>query len=579
MRWHLGFVLGAILLAGLVTGCNKSNEKVIAEVGDYKITVAEFEELTRGINANFRTAEEEFEGKSKMLDSLVIQRMLVQAAYDHGLDKAEEVAQAVLVNKDKFLLDILYKEHVEKKSDVTEAEVKDFYNKLENRRRVSHILVSIKDTADALLQRLAGGASFEQLAYDYSEDPNAKRNRGDLGYLVYGALATVPEFEDAAFALELNEVSPPVKSRYGYHIIRVTDITPNDMRGEYEKNKEALQNQLKGAKQSKLTVTYMDGIREKYPITIDTSTIAYVLRKRDDLYPPEVLRQLPTNDFDDTQLDRNERELVLATWEGGQVTLYDYLTLSRRQPAMYRPSLNQYDSLKLAVFQAKLSDILVYEAGKEGLENDEDFKHKLGLFKELTMADVMRNDSIMNAKVPTEEEMRQYYDSHVQDYTDPARVHLYEIQVSDELVASRLAREIRSLEAFKQRAAELTERPGKRATGGDLGYVLREWFPEMFEAAMAASVGDIVGPILDDGKYSVIYVIDKVESSPRDFLSVKQQIASRIMSNEENERFKQWVKERKEQTKIAIDTEVLWSTVDREKYASADTTAAGVAGN
>lgn len=96
---------------------------------------------------------------------------------------------------------------------------------------------------------------------------------------------------------------------------------------------------------------------------------------------------------------------------------------------------------------------------------------------------------------------------------------------------------------------------------------------------MAASVGDIVGPILDDGKYSVIYVIDKVESSPRDFLSVKQQIASRIMSNEENERFKQWVKERKEQTKIAIDTEVLWSTVDREKYASADTTAAGVAGN
>lgn len=577
--WHRGFVLGAMLSAGLIVGCSKSDEKVVAEVGDYKITVEEFKDLSQGMTGSFRTAEEEFEAKSEVLDSLVVQRLLVQAAYDNGLDKAEEVAQAVLANKDKFLLDALYKKHVADKAEVTEAELKDFYNKLEFKRRVSHILVSDKDTADALVKRISEGTSFEQLAFDYSEDVNAKRNRGDLGFMVYGALAGVPEFEDVAFALEPNEISPPVKSRFGYHIVRVSDQVPNEMRGEFGRMKSSLETQLKNMKQVRLSVAYMDAMRVKYPVTIDTNTASYIVHKRQDLYPPEVLRQLPTNDFDDSQLDRNERELVLATWEGGQITLIDYLTLSRRQPAHFRPSFDQYDSLQTAVFQAKLQDILVYEAGKEGIENDEDFKRKLSLFKELTMADVLRNDSIMIASVPKEDQLRQYYDAHPEEFTDPARVHVYEIQVSDELVANRLAREIKSQDAFVKKAAELTERPGKRANGGDLSYIIREWYPEIFDAAMATPVGGLAGPVFANGKYSVLYVIDKMESRARDFLAVKSQIAAKMQSEEEKERFSQWVKEHKEKTRIEIDTEALWTTIDREKYASSDTASVGVVGN
>lgn len=572
--WQRGLAIGALLLAALISGCNKSNDKVIAEVGNYNITVKEFEDLTKGMPENFRTAQEEFDTKSQMLDSMVIQRLLIQAAYDKGLDKSEEVAQAVLANKDKFLLDALYKRHVENKVAVTEAELKDYYNKLENKYRIAHILVADKDTANMIVKKLSEGASFEQLAYDYSIDPNAKRNRGDLGFMLYGSMAAVPEFQETAFNLQPGEVSQPVKTRYGYHIIKVVDKQPNDMRTDFDKMKESLENQLKNIKLTKLTVDYVEEIRAKYPITVDTSTANYLVHKRQELYPPDLLKTLPKNDFDESQLDRNERELVLATWEGGQVNVMDYLTLSRRLPAAARPDFASFDSLKQAVFQAKISDILVYEANKEGLESDDDYQRKMTLFKELTMADVMRNDSIMKAQTPKDDDVRAYYDAHQTEFADPARVHIYEILVSDELVANKLASQIKSLDEFKKKAMELTERPGLQKTDGDLSYVIREQSPEIFDVAIKTPVGAIGGPVVTGGKYSIFYVVDKIEAQPKDFLTVKQQIAAKMVSDQEGERFKQWINERKEKTKIQVNTEALWSTVNKQKYAATDTTAA-----
>lgn len=572
--WQRGLVIAALACIGLLTGCSKSDDQVIAEVGPDDITVQDFEELTRNFPTNYTSAQEEFDAKATLIDSMVVQRLLIQAAYDKGVDKSEEVGQAVAANKDKFLLDVMYKRHIEDKVTFSDAELRDFYTKLEFRYRVSHILSTNKDTADMLVGKLAGGASFEQLAYDYSQDPMAKRNRGDLGFVQYGSMPNVAEFEEAVFALEVGEISPPVKTRYGYHIIKIVDRQPNENRAPFDEIKENLERQLMSAKRTKLTIAYVEGIRDKYPFTVDRSTLDYLMHKREELYPPDLLRTLPTNDFDDAQLDRNERELVVATWEGGQVTVGEYLTLSRALPANARPSLNAYDSIPAAVFQAKISDILILEANKQGLENDDEFKRKLKLFKELTMADVMRNDSIMIAKQPTEDQLRQYYDANPSDYMDPARVHIYEIYVSDEMVANKLA-SIRSLDEFKRKASELTERPGARQAMGDLGYIVRDRYPEIFDVAFRTRVGEIGGPVQTvNNKYSVFYVIDKIDSQLRDFLAVKQAITSKLMADEQRERFTQWVKERKDGTSIEVNNEVIWSTVNKDKYAVADTSAA-----
>src|SRR5258706_4376074 len=119
---------------------------------------------------------------------------------------------------------------------------KEAYDRLTQEIKVTHVLVKAKpeaalsDTMAAhrkisdLRQRALAGQAFESLAKEYSEDPSAKLNNGNLGY--FTALQMVYPFEDAAYKTKVGEISPIVRTRFGYHIIKVLDRRP--ARGEVE---------------------------------------------------------------------------------------------------------------------------------------------------------------------------------------------------------------------------------------------------------------------------------------------------------------------------------------------------------
>jgi peptidyl-prolyl cis-trans isomerase C len=85
--------------------------------------------------------------------------------------------------------------------------------------RASHILVKTEDDANRILKRLSDGEEFQKVARRFSSCPSGK-NGGDLGWFGKGQM--VPEFEDAAFAADAGKVVGPVKTQFGYHVIRVT---------------------------------------------------------------------------------------------------------------------------------------------------------------------------------------------------------------------------------------------------------------------------------------------------------------------------------------------------------------------
>ncbi len=331
--------------------------------------------------------------------------------------------------------------------------------------------------------------------------------------------------------------------------------------------KEKLTRQM----QRKLRNDYIKKLQEKYPIRIDTTTCDYLMHKRKGLYPPKLLETLPKNDFDINALDHNERELVLATWNGGQITVAEYLKMIKDLSPNFKPSLDAYDSLANVIFNLKLNDILIVEAHSMGIDNDPEYLRKLKLFKELTMADIMKNDSLPMPPPPTEDELRQYYDEHKEEFTNPAKVHVYEILLSDELKARKLAKEIKSLKEFKERAMDLTERPGKRAQKGDLGYIERKWFPEIYDLAVKTPVGSIGGPVVTNGKYSIFYVEDLTDAELKDYLGVKREIVAKLNNKRKADALDAWIKERKASTPIKIYEDVLWTTIDKDKYASQDT--------
>ncbi|MFB5251840.1 peptidylprolyl isomerase PrsA [Bacillus mycoides] len=118
---------------------------------------------------------------------------------------------------------------------ITDKELKENYKP---EIKASHILVKDEATAKKVKEELGQGKSFEELAKQYSDDTGSKEKGGDLGYFTAGKM--VKEFEDAAFKMKKDEVSEPVKSQFGYHIIKVTDIKEqkpfDEVKGDIKKD-------------------------------------------------------------------------------------------------------------------------------------------------------------------------------------------------------------------------------------------------------------------------------------------------------------------------------------------------------
>ncbi|MFJ8263464.1 peptidylprolyl isomerase [Rummeliibacillus sp. NPDC094406] len=135
---------------------------------------------------------------------------------------------------------------------VSDAEMKAYYEEMKKEVKASHILVADEKTAKEVKAKLDKGEDFATLAKKYSTDTGSQAAGGELGW--FGPDKMVPEFTKAAYSLKKGEISEPVKTSYGYHIIKVEDIRDAKVKGTYEDNKAEIKKklQLQKADQSQL---------------------------------------------------------------------------------------------------------------------------------------------------------------------------------------------------------------------------------------------------------------------------------------------------------------------------------------
>ncbi|MCM3388610.1 peptidylprolyl isomerase [Ureibacillus chungkukjangi] len=139
----------------------------------------------------------------------------------------------------------LLQEKATKDVEVTDEEIENYYNQAKYELNARHILVADEETAYTVVEKLKAGGDFAALAKEYSSDSSAS-NGGELGWFTVGTM--VPEFNDAAYALELNQVSEPVQSEFGYHIIEVTDKREVENYGTLEEKKEEIKESIAATK-------------------------------------------------------------------------------------------------------------------------------------------------------------------------------------------------------------------------------------------------------------------------------------------------------------------------------------------
>ncbi len=273
----------SIIAVTLFTGCqesNKSDSPVIATVNKEAITEDDFLKEIERVPEWARGQFEGQEGKEKFLDEIVKRELIYQNALKMKLNNDEDYVAKVDEFKKMNLISLILQKEVEEKAIVSDAEVKAFFDKNEEKFRVgteikaSHILVETEDEAKEIADKLNKGAKFAKLAKELSKDKGSAAKGGDLGYFSRGKM--VPEFERAVLSLKVGELSAPVKTRFGFHVIKLTDIKEGDA-ANFDQSKGSIQKQLISIKRKELFDSYIETLKSTGNIEKDQTAIISIL--------------------------------------------------------------------------------------------------------------------------------------------------------------------------------------------------------------------------------------------------------------------------------------------------------------
>ena len=235
-----------------------ANSKILASVMGKQITEADVDEFIANLGQrgqNYNTPE----GRKIVLDELINQKLLLLDA-QRNLYEGDPLFQAQLAKMKENLLISFAVEKTVASVKATEADAKAFYDANPEQFaqgetvNASHILVDSEEKANDILAKInAGEITFEDAAQQFSSCPSSAKG-GNLGD--FGAGQMVPEFDEACFEMEIGEMRGPVKTQFGYHIIKLNAKNPASTI-PYEQIKAQLiehvsQDKQKAAYQSKL---------------------------------------------------------------------------------------------------------------------------------------------------------------------------------------------------------------------------------------------------------------------------------------------------------------------------------------
>lgn len=248
MNKTLKFAIIALTLSTMALPAmaeNKGDDPVVATVNGSKILRSQIlrEVQAMGPQASQVPPQVLY---PKLLDKAIVTKLISDKAYAAKTQNDPEVKTRLKDAESQIVADIYVRNTIEPK--ITDKMLKSRYDKLsekfkpQDEIRARHILVKTEDEAIALLKKIKDGDDFAKLAMEKSSDTGSAKQGGDLGY--FTSTAMVKPFADAAFALKAGDITEkPVKTDFGYHIIKVEDrrkSSPPPM----EEVKDQLKNQI-----------------------------------------------------------------------------------------------------------------------------------------------------------------------------------------------------------------------------------------------------------------------------------------------------------------------------------------------
>jgi len=563
-------IISVLIIAAVFTfmsSCSLS-EDTVASVGDAKITVEQFKQKLKKRNpsqTSFTSVDSS--AKISVLNQMITEQLKANAAKDLNLDETEDYKshmrsrEGQIIGQKYFevkVVDELFPEEV----------LRELYEKQKDEVKVSHILIGFrgarggksertKGEARKLAEKLAreanAGADFEELAMQNSDDPSVKSNKGDMGFFTWGRM--VDSFQEKAFSMEPGEISDPVESPFGFHVIKFFEKRPNVQYSpdNFEAKKFELKRKLYPGKKDTAMVMWnrnMDMLKKDAGLMKLDSNIARVvdLAKKKKMNGP----------FSEKSFSADELEIILADMKGDDLTVEQMFSYFKG-PNVRTLERNLENTKLLSKMVDNLAGEMLVYADSKRLKIDKypDIAAMLNDISNQKLGSMAEKMEVRDKVDLSEEELRKYYDENTTEFKKPAEMEIWEIYVTKEDLAKKISRWAKAGRNFEKMASKYTEDKYYQKKKGYLGYRQERRRGAVSKEAFAIGENSVSNPVKYKKGWAVIKTGSLRPESIRSFEEAKSQVSSKLRGKKLRELRKKWNEDLRAKYDVEIDYDLM----------------------
>lgn len=530
-----------LFLLGLFTACTTTSEEspkaepgVVARIGDTVLQAGELRDFAISTPQNLRSKQEGAAARQDYLRSLLVKHLLYLEAQVWELQESMEVQKRVEASWHQHLIEVYRNEQPPIQVEVDEEEVRGYFeeNDLGRQRQLAGILIEEESQAQEVLAKLAAGESFADLAKQHSVHKGSAAQGGVWGYISRQQARRLKIPAEVFRELPVGVVSDILPINKRYLVMRFLQDQP----GSLEEHRSRIHSVLHAGKLKEAKREQVRSLAREFGWKIESvglelflkKTAAYSAVHRQHFSPREAIQPL-------------------FTYQGGQVTVGEYVDALWEDAGRVRSGWGMKDSAAVVAAAESTvmeSAILLAAAKRAGIPERPAEQNWLEQTRWEFMVRQVRKEEVEDKAAVSEEEAKEFYQSHEDLFRKSDQFDLIEVLVETEEKAqdllATLERGDASLLDLAQKhtiRTESQEEPGKVHLHGRDRYVN----PQFYEAVQTAEIGEIVGPVQVKGGYSLFKVLRRTEGELPPFSKMARRAHSLLRRQKEDRIFAELV--------------------------------------
>ncbi|MBN1407305.1 MAG: peptidylprolyl isomerase [Calditrichaceae bacterium] len=522
----------------------------LVEMNRAEITSNEFAERYSGF-AQASGIKDTRISRLEMINNLIAEKILLEIQDNSHITADPDFIVKSNQIKQEVLLAFYKEKEIFNKINITDLDLRQAFLRINEKVSARHLFAQTEEEAWKLYDLLANGMTFEQLAPHVFSDDSLANNGGYLGYFSWGDMDS--KFEEAAFNLAIGEISKPIRTNYGYSIIKVEDRFKNPVLTEYQYQlkKNKLRRIVYIQKADQAEKNFINQLYKDINLQINGKNFNTLYRT---ILTTPVL--LTSNQQENLTMNIGDETLVVS--QLGEWTISKVMDKLTTTPASIRSKIQNDKLLKTAIKGLVLQEYLLQDARQKKYDQKEQVVNLTDKWINTKLFEWKIKDIISHSPVDTGQ-MHEYYLKNENEFYTETQYKIQEILVDSKMKAALIKQKIKDGYSFDSLAKEYSIRPNVDKTSGITNYLPKSQFGSLKDRIQDAEINKIYGPYEISGYFVYFKVLDYKAGEKLKYSDVKSGIKSFLQEINQRENFNNYLDKLKLDYKVKIDTTKLFS--------------------